>query len=320
MVRTSFLDYPCLDAVQRIYVHLGTNQGSVIYAAGILGPTVTTVGPAYFLNSAEMDLLGALGQSGIHIYIEGGSHWSYDHAFGLFDERDGVNTDLLVGPGFIATFEGDDSLTAIDGASAFPDLDLGGLQDFSYLQDDVDNDDFTDQLPLASGVSADPAGVAAVVARIDDALVPTPADAYAVMIALEATDGGGNTVSSSFEFGGIEDPAARMAVAEEILFFFGAERFRRGDMNSDGLLDIGDAIGLLSALLPPPGGPVPTINCDDAVDVNDDGMIDLADPIFLLSILFPPPGNPSLPPPIVCGFDPTLDPLGCASYLAPGCP
>jgi hypothetical protein len=87
------------------------------------------------------------------------------------------------------------------------------------------------------------------------------------------------------------------------------ERFRRGDADGDGAMEITDALVILARLFLGGGAP----GCPDAADANDDGELDLSDPIAILSRLFlggevlPPPGAPD------CGPDPTPDAL-------PACP
>jgi PKD domain-containing protein len=85
--------------------------------------------------------------------------------------------------------------------------------------------------------------------------------------------------------------------------------FRRGDANTDGAMDLSDAVFTLSALFL--GGDQPS--CAKAADVNDDGAIDISDPVFTLARLFTG-GDPIPDPgPLTCGPDPTVDGLGCAS-------
>ena len=83
--------------------------------------------------------------------------------------------------------------------------------------------------------------------------------------------------------------------------------FQRGECNSDGSVNIADAITLLGFLFP---GTTPiVITCEDACDGNDDGGLNIADAIFLLNSLF---GSQILPEPTTCGEDPTMgDALGC---------
>ncbi len=84
--------------------------------------------------------------------------------------------------------------------------------------------------------------------------------------------------------------------------------FSRGECNSDGLVDVSDAVFLLSNLFQ--GGLRPT--CEDACDGNDDGFVDLADAVYQFGFLFT--GGPVPDAPFrVCGDDPTDDALGCSS-------
>ena len=82
--------------------------------------------------------------------------------------------------------------------------------------------------------------------------------------------------------------------------------FIRGDANSDGIVDLTDAIYLLNFLFQ--GGP--TSKCQDAVDTNDDGIVDLTDAIYLLNHLFVGGKSPHSPYP-GAGSDPTKDQLSC---------
>lgn len=87
-------------------------------------------------------------------------------------------------------------------------------------------------------------------------------------------------------------------------------RFRRGDANADGLIDIADPIGILQVLFA--GG---TSECPRALDANDDELVDIADPITLLAILFQ--GQSPTPPPASCSVDPTAGPLCCDVEACP---
>ena len=90
-------------------------------------------------------------------------------------------------------------------------------------------------------------------------------------------------------------------------------RLRRGDANTDGLFDIGDAIVTLGFLFS--SGP---LSCLDAADSNDDGLLDISDGITTLGALFSGGALPPAPGPNNCGVDPTSDNLGCDQYSA--CP
>ena len=82
--------------------------------------------------------------------------------------------------------------------------------------------------------------------------------------------------------------------------------FRHGDANSDGSVDVSDAVYLLLWLFNNGDDPL----CLDAADPDDSGDINLTDPIFVLDFLFR--GGPSPPPPFLeyC-LDPSEDVLDC---------
>jgi len=86
-------------------------------------------------------------------------------------------------------------------------------------------------------------------------------------------------------------------------------RFRRGDSNSDGSINISDPVFNLNYQFERGAAP----SCLKTADVNDDGMINLADPISELNYLFA--SGPVPPIPLAeCGVDPTPDALTCESY------
>jgi len=90
----------------------------------------------------------------------------------------------------------------------------------------------------------------------------------------------------------------------------GTDLFTRGDANEDGMVNIGDAVFILSALF----GLGPQPNCPDAADTNDDGLNNVADGVFLLSFLFVA-GSPQPPEPFVApGVDPTVDGMQCGVF------
>ncbi len=88
------------------------------------------------------------------------------------------------------------------------------------------------------------------------------------------------------------------------------ERFRRGDANDDGRIDLSDPVTILGCKFL--GEPCP--GCRDAMDANDDGMVNVSDPIALLSHLFLGAPPPPAPGPTVCGDDPTPDELPECRY------
>ncbi len=91
-------------------------------------------------------------------------------------------------------------------------------------------------------------------------------------------------------------------------------RFRRGDANSDGVVDISDAVTSLGYLYL--GGETP--GCLKAADANDDGQVDISDPVLTLTDLFSPLSGTRLPlpGPFACGTDPSPDQLGCFVHLS----
>ncbi len=85
--------------------------------------------------------------------------------------------------------------------------------------------------------------------------------------------------------------------------------FRRGDANTDGGVDMSDAIAILNRLFV--GGS--ELPCEDASDTNDDGRVDISDPMNLLLHLFVSGSAPPAPHD-ACGEDPTDDGLDCDAF------
>jgi hypothetical protein len=90
----------------------------------------------------------------------------------------------------------------------------------------------------------------------------------------------------------------------------GETRFSRGDCVVDSLVDLTDAIHLLTFVLI--GGV--TIDCDDSCDFDDSATLDINDAITSLTYQFL--GTFVRLPPIDCGPDPSADALGCDQYGA----
>jgi hypothetical protein len=88
---------------------------------------------------------------------------------------------------------------------------------------------------------------------------------------------------------------------------YGEYRFRRGDANADGRVDISDAIRILGYLFLGRQG----MACDSAADADDSGSLDISDPIRILVHLFLSAAPPPAPGPERCGADPTKDALPC---------
>ena len=90
---------------------------------------------------------------------------------------------------------------------------------------------------------------------------------------------------------------------------YGDKEFIRGDANRDGLIDISDAVTILTYLFL--GGEKPL--CIDALDTDDSGLLDITDAIYLLSFLYtggPAPRDPFPGP----GRDPTQDVQNCLGF------
>jgi len=92
-------------------------------------------------------------------------------------------------------------------------------------------------------------------------------------------------------------------------------RFRRGDANDDGAVNLSDAVHILSHLFQ--GGP--GAECRDAMDSNDDGALDLSDAVFALNWLFLGGPAPPAPGATTPGFDPTDDPFPCGNAATLDC-
>jgi len=91
--------------------------------------------------------------------------------------------------------------------------------------------------------------------------------------------------------------------------------FHRGDADSNGQLQLTDAVRILNVLFLGIG----VISCRDAADADDNGQIQLTDAVRVLNVLFLGIGTIPLPgpPPAACGPDPTdEDPLDCGAYPA----
>jgi hypothetical protein len=91
--------------------------------------------------------------------------------------------------------------------------------------------------------------------------------------------------------------------------------FRRGDSDTNGAVNITDAVRILNVLFLGIG----TMTCDDASDSDDNGAVNITDAVRILNVLFlgigviPSPGNEA------CGPDPSDDALECADYPADSC-
>ena len=62
----------------------------------------------------------------------------------------------------------------------------------------------------------------------------------------------------------------------------GAKRFRRGDSDANGAVNITDAVRILNVLFLGIG----TITCDDAADADDNEAVNITDAVRILNVLF----------------------------------
>jgi hypothetical protein len=106
--------------------------------------------------------------------------------------------------------------------------------------------------------------------------------------------------------------SAESGLTETCTFRCPGTRFRRGDVNADGQIDVSDPIYTLVYLFN--DGPDPV--CMDSADANDDENIDLSDPLSILRYQFSddtPPAEPFE----ACGYDPASEDEGgldCAEF------
>lgn len=88
----------------------------------------------------------------------------------------------------------------------------------------------------------------------------------------------------------------------------GRPAFVRGDSNTDGDVDISDAVTILFHLFRGNS----SLECEDHADADDNGRLDLTDAVFLLDFLFRSGARPRPPYPEP-GFDVTEDPFECGN-------
>lgn len=91
-----------------------------------------------------------------------------------------------------------------------------------------------------------------------------------------------------------------------------AFHFRRGDIDTNGTVNVTDAVVLARGLFRRDS----VLPCEKSADVTDDGRLTVSDAVRLLIHLFRDPN--ALAQPLDCGIDPTTDGLTCESFLS--CP
>ncbi|MGE3166965.1 MAG: proprotein convertase P-domain-containing protein [Planctomycetota bacterium] len=281
------------NAPQRLWLMLGTFPHNYVLtpADGVLLAE---------LHTGDSGLDGTPERPPLPIYIEGNDVWGFD-APTAFAAYDGVENGTAA--------RGDNSLTHVTGADTGLGLDLAGLQG-GYFHDRVGNEQ-TDRLRATgttAGFGIDAGGSRAAIAWTASAGGYGVATFYASTFA--------PVIAQSFELGGyshsLPNVVGRYLTALQIT---NEDAFRRGDVDRNGALQLGDPIALLSYLFL--GGATPP--CLDAADFDDDGGPDVADVVGLLGYLFlsaaPPPA-----PGTTCGADPTSDGLAECVYPSTACP
>ena len=148
-----------------------------------------------------------------------------------------------------------------------------------------------------TGTGLDCNGLKVIICGIES-VIQTNDDTTIIVTVPECAENGAVDVTVMHDFG--------MDTAAGTFEYTSGERFKRGDSNFDGDLDISDPISLLNYLFI--GGEAPS--CPDAADANDDGGVDISDPISLLNFLFLGSDPPPAPGTSDCGPDTTVDELG----------
>lgn len=269
------------------------------------------------LTTEQGQILLDLLAQGVDVYLEGGDVFTFDPPT-PFSEYDGVSNSIRDTGNDSNPAIGDGSLTAVAGLE-FAGIDLSAISSTPYQQESF-GADRNDQLIPSNGLSpSDLAGthVESIWQNEPDSLpLPVAEFPYSVGIFYDTDAPFGKVISTSFEFGGL-DEVTRDSAMEAYIDAFGGTRFNfiRGDTQPNGTIDLADPITILQFSFS--GG---ALACADAADVDDDGEISISDPIRLLGYLFA--ANPPPTPNITgdCVFDVTGDPLDCGNYVDGVCP
>lgn len=213
--------------------------------------------------------------NGASVYIEGA-----DYAFDTI-------TSFAAYDGVASVNDGDDSFQSMTGSDHI-DLSLSGLT-ASYTQDST-GDDSTDWLSPTAEAGGDNAGVVW--------SSTGGAEQYDTAVFYKTTAPYGDVLVQSWEFGGYggdqQDLARRYREALQLGCCSSCVGLR-GDVNLDGMINLGDVIYIYGYLFN--GGPMP-LPCSEVGDINGDSTLNLADGIRLGYFLFgpePPPVSPGYP-------------------------
>lgn len=301
----------------------------------------------YRLNLFELNQIADAAFDGACIYFESADHWGFLHVDSNLDLFDGIEPDT--GPNIA---DGDDTFTAMDGVDSGLGLDLsvdfGGDDGPDMMPGTVDDTpgavygqdqaggDFTDRLSVTGTDPLIPVDsfvfAAAAIWRnsFDDMPAGDPDDADDYITGVFAINNTSVMISTSWEFGGFNldplNPFASDADRAQLLNLYLSALacqpphlpfFIRGDVNSDGVNNVADAVSLLDSLFPGPNPPM-VLDCLDASDANNDGAIDISDVVALLGSLFGAATMPlPAPNPLTgCGDDSGMS-LGCLASTPP---
>ncbi len=167
-------------------------------------------------------------------------------------------------------------------------------------------------LPGAGNLSVDPLFVASGRFEGDPFLGDVWVDGdYRLLPGSPLIDAGTREGAPADDLDGTERPCG-LGVDIGAHEFCDSSRFRRGDPNADGEVNIADAVHILAFLFL---GATPP-SCLASADTNDDSALDLADATTVLGFLFLGDPSPRAPFPD-CGTDPTVDRLSCRVFA--GC-
>lgn len=205
----------------------------------------------HVLTEGEAELLVAYLNAGGNLYMEGGDTWAYDNQtalHGMF-QIDGIDD----GSGDLETVVG-----------------LEGTFTENFFFSYQGENSWIDHLAPGSG---------AVV------IFSNSNPVYNVAVAYQGENY--RTIGSSFEFGGLAESGggSRDELMAAMLNFFGIDATPggiKGDVNSDGTLDIYDVIKIVNFML---GITDPTEEEAWAADLNSDSMIDVFDIVLLVDII-----------------------------------
>lgn len=166
--------------------------------------------------------------------------------------------------------------------------------------------------PVLFTIDGAPAAVASIAYEATAAGLFGDLDGVTTMVGFNDQIGIATAANLAFTTEGDETPQTESALIHFVPESTAPALFRRGDVDQDGLVNVGDAIQLLGYLFQGAADPA----CEDGADVDDNGSLSIGDAVNLLSYLFAGGAPPAAPGPLACGVDLTEDTLTCLQ----GCP